>query len=78
MSVHQLLQVACLPQHYVVQDVLHQQSDSYTGRGGAAVHLHDLKTVRQLGGNSSSFPSAAEVRNTNQLRTCFCGLMQAH
>lgn len=63
--------MTCLPQHYILQDVLRESVDNNTDRGGAAVHLHSLKAVRQLGGNSSSFPSAAEVRNPDKITTCF-------
>lgn len=68
----------CLPQHYVSQDVLCENLDrTTTGSGEAVVHLHDLKAIRQLGGNSTSFPSAAEVSNTHDVRAGACKLMQS-
>lgn len=70
----------CRPQNCVAQDVLRESLDrSTTGSGEAAVHLHDLKAVRQLGGNLTSFPSAAEVSNIHDMHACIaCNLMQAH
>ncbi len=45
-----------------MQDILDQSVVDQTGdRSESEIHFHTLKDVRQLGANSSSFPSAAEV-----------------
>ncbi len=47
---------------HVMQDTLDQSVVNQTqDRSELEVHFHTLKDVRQLGANSSSFPSAAEV-----------------
>lgn len=58
----------------VVQDVLDSNiSNNTTGSSQSAIHFHTLKAVRQLGGNFTSFPTAAEVRMSQRLlRVCVC------
>ena len=53
------------------QDVLPRTlGNSTSGNRASAVHLHSLTDVRKFGGNASSLPSAAEVRD---MTACFYG-----
>jgi len=59
---------------HVMQDTLDQSVVNQTqDRSELEVHFHTLKDVRQLGANSSSFPSAAEVPLPNENNTCHNG-----
>ena len=58
--------IACLTSQTTVQDVLGSHiSNGTSGNKQSSIHFHTLKSVRQLGGNSTSFPTAAEVCASN-------------
>ena len=57
-----------------MQDILDQSVvDQTQDRPESEIHFHTLKGVRQLGANSSSFPSAAEVPLPSENDTCHNG-----
>ncbi len=57
-----------------MQDILDQSVvDQTRDTSESEIHFHTLKDVRQLGANSSSFPSAAEVHLSSENDTCHNG-----
>ena len=57
-----------------MQDILDQNVEDQTqDRSESEIHFHTLKGVRQLGANSSSFPSAAEVHLPSENAFCHNG-----
>ena len=67
-----------------MQDTLDQSVvDQMRDRSESEIHFHTLKDVRQLGANSSSFPSAAEVvfpsvNDTCHNKLCCTELLELH